>query len=182
MTIFQTMFLAIGLGMDAFSVALSVGTKARKPDQVFRLSLHFGVFQFLMPIIGWHLGRDLASFIGHYGTWVAAFILLAIGIKMLWEALNCDKSRFTVSSDPTRGFSLVLLSVATSIDAFGAGIGMGLTATYLLTSCLIIGVVAAVMTFVGLKLTDYISQLIGRRMEIIGSLILIGLAVKIGFL
>ena len=182
MVIIQTILIAVSLGFDAFSVALSIGNKIKNPDQVFRLSWHFGIFQFIMPIIGWHLGHDLSLVIGHYGNLIAALILIVIGIKMILDIFRQDKNPASNSTDPTRGFTLILLSIATSMDALGVGIGFGLTAASLLINCFIIGAVAAIMTFIGIKLTNSVSQALGKRMEVLGGMILIGLAIKIGFL
>ena len=180
MGIIQTILIAISLGFDAFSVALGIGNKIKNPAQVFRLSWHFGVFQFLMPIIGWHLGHDISLVVGHYGNLLAAIILTIIGSKMILDIFKKNKTPLSNSTDPTRGFTLVFLSIATSIDALGVGIGFGLTASSLLLNCFIIGVVAALMTFIGIKLTNSVSQTLGKRMEVLGGIILIGLAIKIG--
>jgi len=177
--IIQTILIAISLGFDAFSVALGIGNKIKNQSQVFRLSWHFGVFQFLMPIIGWHLGNDLSQVIGHYGNLIAALILIIIGIKMILNMFKQDKNPTSNSTDPTRGFTLVLLSIATSMDALGVGIGFGLTASSLLFNCFIIGAVAALMTFAGIKLTNSVSHITGKKMELLGGIILIGLAIKI---
>lgn len=176
MNLWEILILAFVLGIDAFSVALAVGTGGSTFRQTFRLSFHFGLFQFLMPIVGWILGRNVVSLIQRYDHWVAFGLLLVIGMKMIYEAFHHRSDRATV--DRTRGWSLVALSIATSIDALGAGVGMGILNTSLLYPCTIIGITAAVMTLTGVKLGSVISAVIGNRMEAVGGVVLILLSLK----
>ncbi len=176
MTFWEILILAFALGIDAFSVALAVGTGGSTFRQTFRLSFHFGLFQFLMPIIGWLLGRNVVSFVERYDHWIAFALLFVIGVKMIYEALRHIPEK--VTKDRTRKWSLVALSIATSIDALGAGVGMGILNTSLLYPCAIIGVTAAAMTLVGIKLGGVISAVIGNRMEAVGGAVLILLSLK----
>ena len=182
MEIYEIFFLAFALSLDAFSVAIGIGITAFQPRQVFRLSWHFGIFQFFMPLVGWQLGKPLSIVIGRYSHWVAFAILIIIGIKMISDSFRKVTTPSPQNAtDKTRGWSLVLLSIATSIDALGAGIGLGLLEIQLLKSCLIIGVVAALMTFIGMKLGRYLSQAFGARFEALGGFVLIALAFKMLF-
>ncbi|HUT57448.1 MAG TPA: manganese efflux pump, partial [Phycisphaerae bacterium] len=118
--------LAVGLGMDAMSVSMGVGVRWHGPRQRFRLAWHMGLFQFGMPILGWLAGRELAALLRDVGTYVAAALVFAIGAKMLYEAVRsrpgalAEKEERAVGKalhvprDPTRGWSLVALSLATS--------------------------------------------------------------------
>ena len=119
--------IAIGLAMDALAVAIATGIVLGKVSgrQIFRLSWHFGLFQFLMPVIGWQAGLSVERYLSGYGPWLAFGLLGLIGGKMIHEALRGSGTERAVS-DPTRGVSLVLLSVATSMDALAVGlIGIG---------------------------------------------------------
>ena len=176
MSFWEILILAFVLGIDAFSVALAVGTGGSTFRQTFRLSFHFGLFQFLMPIIGWLLGRNVVSLIQRYDHWVAFALLFMIGAKMIYEAFHRKPEK--LAKDRTRKWSLVGLSVATSIDALGAGIGMGILDTSLLYPCTINGVAAAAMTLAGIKLGTVVSAIIGNRMEAVGGVILILLSLK----
>ena len=176
MTFWEILILAFALGIDAFSVALAVGAGGSTFRQTFRLSFHFGLFQFLMPIIGWFLGRNVISFVERYDHWIAFALLFVIGVKMIYEALRHIPEK--IAKDRTRKWSLVVLSIATSIDALGAGIGMGILDTSLLYPCTIIGITAGIMTLTGMKLGTVISAAIGSRMEAVGGVVLILLSLK----
>ena len=176
MSLWEILILAFVLGIDAFSVALAIGTGGSTFRQTFRLSFHFGLFQFLMPIAGWLLGRNVVSLIQRYDHWVASALLFLIGTKMIYEAFRHTPEK--VTGDRMRGWSLIALSVATSIDALGAGVGMGILKTSLLYPCTIIGITAAAMTLTGIKLGSVISAIIGSRMEAVGGVVLILLSLK----
>jgi len=180
MTWFTTLTLAIGLGMDAFAVALAVG--ARQPGlkfrPLFRLSFHFGLFQFMMPVIGWYGGSQVERYIKDFDHWLAFALLCLIGGKMVWESMTADHDTAS-SSDPTRKWSLVALSVATSIDALAVGLSMAFLQVAIWTPSVIIGIVAAAMTSVGMISGRRLGVRFGKRMELVGGLILIGIGIKI---
>jgi len=174
----ETFFIALALGMDAFAVGLGVGARWRAPRQVFRLSYHFGLFQFLMPLLGWFLGRRFLAVVQSWGVWLAAGLLVFIGGRMIYEALQTDRDRSS-AADPTRGLSLVALSLATSIDALGVGFSLGLIGGELFRSAAIIGIVAGLMTWSAMILGQRLSRRFGRRLEVLGGLILLAIAVKL---
>jgi putative Mn2+ efflux pump MntP len=121
---FSILIIAIGLGMDAFAVAIGAGIalKSRSQAPAFRLSSSFGFFQFIMPVIGWSVGLTVSTFIQDYDHWLAFILLAAIGSKMIYDALR--DSREISSPDPTRGIPLLMLSIATSIDALAVGLSL----------------------------------------------------------
>ena len=170
--------LAFALAFDAFAVAIAVGIKMGRLDRwvIFRLSWHFGFAQFGMPILGWMAGEYLSGVIGSYARWLAAVILAAIGVRLIWEQFDPDGRQW--KGDPTRGFSLLILMFATSVDALAAGFTLGLVGVQILYPTLIIGVVAASMTVLGLVFGRAVGLRFGRAAGIFGGLILIGLAVK----
>lgn len=174
----EIIVLSLALGVDAFSIGIVIGATVFGPRQVFRLSFHFGLFQFMMPLIGWQLGAAAESVIGKYNHWIAFIILCLIGGKMLLDAFtDIDVERQVV--DRTRKWHLVFLSIATSIDALGAGFGLGLVVENLLSVCIVIGLTAGVMTIVGMILGKYMKHLIGQRVNALGGIVLIILGLKI---
>ncbi len=176
MGILESLLVAVGLGADAFSVALGVGFGGVTPRQTFRLSWHFGLFQFLMPLLGWLLGSRVATIVARYDHWIAFAILFFIGAKMLHGSFQPREEQS--SRDQTRGWSLVGLSVATSLDALGVGVGLGIAGARCLQSAGIIGVVACAMTLLGLWLGDRLSAVLGKRLETVGALLILLMAVK----
>ncbi|MBN2383663.1 manganese efflux pump [bacterium] len=174
---FTIIGLAIGLGMDAFTVAIVVGLTLEciTCRHAFRLSWHFGLFQFFMPLLGWLAGRHLLSLIAPFDHWLAFGLLSWIGLKML----RPSEKKMADCPDPTRGFSLVMLSVATSIDALAVGLSLGTLGMTVMRPALIIGIVAALMTLVGMFFGRQLGLKFGHRMEKLGGLILIGIGLKI---
>ena len=171
--------IAIGLGMDAFSVAIGVGASYRVISfgPVLRLSFFFGLFQVLMPIAGWFAGVSVASIIAGYDHWVAFGLLAFVGGKMILESFNEEAKVHT--TDPTKGFTLIILSVATSIDALAVGLSFAFLKIPVFYPSLIIGIVAFFMTMAGMFFGEKLGKVVGRKVEILGGLILIGIGVKI---
>ncbi len=177
MTAIDTLALAVALGCDAFAVGLAVGTTHHRPRQVFRLAFHFGLFQFLMPPAGWAAGQAVAGLARRWAPWLAFAVLAALGLNMVREGLSPAEDR-PRSHDPTRGWSLVALSVATSIDALGAGFSLGLRGGSIWLAAGVIGVVAALMTLAAMRLGRRLGARFGRRMETAGGIILLALALR----
>ena len=174
--------IAIGLAMDALAVAIATGIVLGKVSgrQTFRLSWHFGLFQFLMPVIGWLAGLSVETYLSGYGHWLAFGLLGFIGGKMIYEAIRGSGEERAVS-DPTRGISLVLLSVATSMDALAVGLTLGVLRVRIWYPAVIIGIVAGVLTALGMHLGAPLGNRLGRKMEILGGLVLIGIGCSILF-
>lgn len=151
MSLLSILALAVALGMDAFAVAAAAGLALPRVTRrhVFRLAWHFGLFQFLMPIVGWLAGTTVSPHISAYDHWVAFGLLAFVGGKMLRDAFSKKEKRRM--SDPTRGLMLIVLSVATSIDALAVGLSMGFLQVSVWTPAVIIGVVAAVLTVIGIQ-------------------------------
>jgi len=170
--------LALALAFDAFAVAAAVGIKLGRIDRwtVFRLSWHFGFAQFGMPILGWFAGEAAYRLIGTFGNWIAGAVLLTIGVRLIWEQSNPEKRSW--KGDPTRGASLLVLMFATSVDALAAGLSLAMIGVDILYPAIVIGIVAAIMTTVGLVSGRTVGQRFGRIAGLIGGLILIGLAIK----
>ncbi len=174
--------IAIGLAMDAFAVAiaagLTLGTVSAR--QTFRLAWHFGLFQAFMPVIGWLAGLTVADWIAPVDHWIAFGLLAVIGGKMIYEALRPGEEE-RERPDPTKGWSLILLSIATSIDALAVGLSLALLGVAIWYPAVVIGLVAGTLTAAGLHLGRRFGALLGRRMEIVGGVILIVIGMRILF-
>ncbi|MCU0586768.1 MAG: manganese efflux pump MntP family protein [Syntrophobacteraceae bacterium] len=179
MQLFETILIAIALGCDAFAVGMGVGTRFCGPRQVFRLSFHFGLFQFLMPLLGWLIGVSAFGLVRQWGPWLAFALLFFIGARMTYESLRPVEESAEQCKDPTRGMSLVVLSLATSMDALGVGFSIGVLGHSLLAAAVCIGVTACAMTWTAMKLGSRLSSRFGQRMEIAGGIILMAIAVKL---
>ncbi len=179
MSLIQLFLIATSLAMDAFAVSISAGTTPHLKSHwaKFRISFHFGLFQGLLPIIGWFLGRKVVRIISEIDHWVAFILLTGIGIKMIYEAWkNVHPS---LKSNPSKGSQLLLLSLATSIDAFIVGFSLALLDIDIWIPSAVIGVITAVMSFIGIRIGQVFNKLWGRRMEIVGGVILILIGLRV---
>ncbi|HEX9850181.1 MAG TPA: manganese efflux pump MntP family protein [Candidatus Deferrimicrobium sp.] len=176
--------IAVGLAMDAFAVAIATGIALGVVSgrQTFRLAFHFGLFQFLMPVIGYLAGMSVVGYIKGYDRWLAFVLLGYIGGKMVYEGIRGGRVEGNDGKDPTRGMSLVVLSVATSIDALAVGISLGVLHNEgIVYPGVVIGVVACTFTAAGLHLGKRLGAAFGKRMEVVGGLVLVAIGVKILF-
>ncbi|MCU0726328.1 MAG: manganese efflux pump MntP family protein [Planctomycetes bacterium] len=174
----EVVLLALALAVDAFSVGAAVGLEHRSPRQIFRLSWHFGLFQALMPLCGILIGFGLERWIRTVDHWVAFGLLVLVGGRMVREGFRSGETE-DADRDPTRGLSLITLSVAVSIDALAVGFTLGITgADFVLPVC-VIGVVAALATLASMLLAGRIGRILGRRAGVVAGLVLIGIGVKI---
>lgn len=173
MTIFEIIIIAVGLAMDASAVCLSAAAAGFAKDgrAVFRLCFHFGLFQFLMPVIGWFLGVSFVSYFKAFDHWVAFFLLAFVGIRMIREGM--DTTSEVQKNDPSRGMTMVMLSVATSMDALAVGLSFAMLDVNIWYPSIIIGVITAGMSFAAIKIGTGLGVLFGKRMEIFGGIILV---------
>jgi len=177
--------VAFALGCDAFAVGMAVGTRGPCRRACFRLWFHFGLFQFLMPIIGWSIGSSVYEYIKDVDHWIAFVLMFIIATKMFKESMSGDEETGDeqkepdAGADPTRGWSLVGLSIATSIDALRVGFGMGIARMSLLKPAVIIGITAAIMTYTGIAMGRRLSESFGKRVETAGAIILYVIAFKL---
>jgi putative Mn2+ efflux pump MntP len=179
LSVVEIVLIAIGLALDAFAVSLGVGVArlASSFRPIFRLSFHFGLFQFLMPVLGWLAGRNVAQAIAQWDHWVALALLSFVGGRMILSGLRPGETAF--SSDPSRGLTLVMLSVATSIDAFAVGLSLAMLQISIWYPSVVIGVITSALSLFGLLVGHRLGKRFGKRMEVIGGLILIGIGVKV---
>lgn len=172
--------IAIALAMDAFAVALAAGVTLERITgrHLFRFGFHFGLFQALMPVIGWLAGITVQQWISDYDHWIAFGLLAFVGIKMIREAFAEDEAEAS-STDPTRGLTMVMLAVATSIDALAVGLSLGMLGVSVWLPAVIIGLVCGALTILGMLLGSRIGRLWGRRVEVFGGLVLCAIGLKI---
>ena len=172
--------IAIALAMDAFAVALAAGLTLPKLTgrHLFRFGFHFGLFQALMPVLGWLAGVSLRQKIEAFDHWIAFILLFCVGAKMLKDAFKDDASE-EANGDPTRGVSLVMLSIATSIDALAIGLSLAVLGVVIWTPAIVIGLTACVLTILGMLLGSRLGAAWGTRVEVFGGLLLIGIGIKI---
>lgn len=172
--------IAIGLSIDCFAVAVSGSVSLKTPSaiKVFRTSLAFGVFQALMPVLGWLVGQTFVDLIADYDHWLAVSLLAVVGARMIWNAFRPGESH-NESLDITKGLTLLVLSVATSIDALAVGLSFALLKTNIATASLVIGTVAFAFTAFGFIIGRKAGELIGKRAEAIGGIVLIAIGLRI---
>ncbi len=172
--------IAVALSMDAVAVAVVTGLtlKPLTKRRIFRLAFHFGLFQALMPMAGWAAGSAIERYVSAFDHWVAFALLALVGGRMILGALR-GKDPGRVAGDPTSGWNLVILSVATSIDALAVGFTIGIIGSTILLPALVIGVITGTLTVAGMLLGRQIGAFWGKRVEIAGGLILIGIGVRI---
>ena len=173
----ELLLIAVGLSMDAFAVAVCKGLKMRRLDigKTAVIALFFGGFQALMPLIGYYLGSLFADMVTRYSHWVAFALLLAIGGNMIKESLGEEEN---VSND--MGFkSMLLLAIATSIDALAVGVSLAFLKVAILPAVLFIGCITFVCSAAGVKIGSIFGDKYQSKAELCGGIILILIGIKI---
>ena len=178
MDLLTSILLGIGLSMDCFAVALAIGTSERLPlaRTALVIAASFGVFQAGMTIAGWIAGTSLYTEISSYGSWLAFLLLAGIGIKMVYDGLR-EESEPTLSG--LQAIPVILLSLATSIDAFAAGVSLGVLGSPVIVPALAIGLVSFVVTGAGVFCGMRLEKILGNRTEIVGGVILVLIGIQI---
>ena len=192
MDIVSVLFIAAALAMDAFSVSITSGMvlKKVKMSASSKIGLFFGVFQFVMPCIGYFLGSAFASLITSFDHWIAFILLGFIGGKMLYEAIKGDDKEEENIKNPLDNKLLTMLAIATSIDALAVGVTFATMGMQVVSPCTfsqlallqsagIIGVVAFLISVAGVHIGGKCGNLFGNKAEILGGIVLIGIGVKI---
>jgi manganese efflux pump family protein len=177
--IFSLLLIALSLSADCFAVALGGASGLRKIAWrgMLRTSAAFGFAQAIMPLIGFLVGRTVVRFISDYDHWVVFGLLLVIGGRMLWEAFH-EKEEGT-GADITRGWLLLSLAFATSIDSLAVGLSFAFMEINIVSAALIIGVVALAITMLGFYIGGKASEILGQRAKIMGGVILIGIGIRV---
>jgi putative Mn2+ efflux pump MntP len=174
----EIFLLAIALAADAFSVGAAVGLKHCASRQRFRLSFHFGLFQALMPLLGALIGAFLLHYVQEFDHWIAFALLCFVGIRMILESQE-EEEEAEECKDTTRGWSLIMLSTAVSIDALAAGISMAATQVNIYYAVTVIGLVSWIATYVAMLIGKRLGEHFGSRCEMAAGFVLVGLGVKI---
>jgi manganese efflux pump family protein len=179
MSILVILLIAFSMAMDAFAVCLGAGTleKTNGLRPTFRLAFHFGLFQFIMPVLGWFAGMNIVRYIANYDHWVAFALLAFVGVRMIRSGFDAGKESHP--TDPSHGWTLVLLSIAVSIDALAIGFSLGMMHVSIWYPAVVIGVVTGLVSWLGLALGNKLGERFGKRMEIIGGIVLLLIGVRI---
>ena len=171
--------ISIGLAMDAFAVSIGVGTAGQIGSLrgKIRLATHFGIFQAGMTALGWLAGETIVQYVKEFDHWIAFALLGYVGINLILSGLHENGKAF--EQDPSTGHVLVVLSFATSIDAFAVGLSIAFLNVPVLLSVVMIGLVALILSAVGLFAGLYLGKTFGKKMEILGGLVLLGIGVRV---
>jgi putative Mn2+ efflux pump MntP len=179
MEIVEILFIAVGLAMDAFAVSVTSGITIQqlKISHAFRIALIFGLFQAFMPLLGWGAGLSLKDFIMGIDHWIAFGLLSVIGCKMIYESLKMETGKNR--SNVLDMYILLILSIATSIDALVVGVSFAFLKVSIIMPIIIIGVVTFVLSFLGVFVGDKFGHFCEKKIGIIGGIILIVIGIKI---
>jgi putative Mn2+ efflux pump MntP len=179
MDILNIIVIALGLAMDAFAVSITSGLtiKKLKIKHAFKIALFFGLFQAFMPIVGWLAGLSLRDFIVSIDHWVAFILLAFIGCKMIYESIKMESTERKIN--PLNTYILLMLSLATSIDALAIGISFAFLTISIVTPVIIIGIVTFLLSFFGVFVGNKSGHFFEGKIEIIGGIILVGIGIKI---
>ena len=171
--------ISIGLAMDALAVSLGIGTAGQIASLrgKIRLAAHFGIFQSGMTALGWLAGGTIVHYVKGFDHWIAFALLGYVGINLIRSGLDKDGKAF--AQDPSTGKVLVILSFATSIDAFSVGLSIAFLNVPVLLSVMMIGIVALLLSTMGLFAGIRLGETFGKRMEILGGLILLGIGIRV---
>ncbi len=184
MSYFTILAISAGLAMDAFAVSISYGCTPKKVPfrHLMAIALSFGAFQAFMPVIGWYGGRLFAGLIKNYDHWVAFALLAYIGIRMIIEGVKnggLEEASCSTDDHVLDPKKLLILSIATSIDALAVGLSLSLLGYRIITPAAIIGITTFLFSSVGVKMGCRLHGLFGKRVEILGGIILIFIGIKI---
>ncbi len=173
------LLIAVGLAMDAFAVSLGIGTNgaAASLRSIFRVSFHMGFFQGLMTFLGWLAGSTVADLIAAYDHWIAMGLLAVVGINMIQSGFS--RGSDTPQNDPSRGSTLMMVCIATSIDAMAVGLSLAMLKINILPPTLVVGFVTLGLSIFGLLAGKSLGYRFGKRMEVLGGLILNGIGLRI---
>ena len=180
MSIIEIALIGVGLAMDAFAVSICKGLAMRRMNykKAIIIAAFFGVFQALMPALGYVLGTTFANKIAAIDHWIAFILLALIGANMIKEALSSDDDE--CQDDSLRLGDLIMLSIATSIDALAVGITFAFFNVSLLLSVSMIGIITFIICVIGVKVGNVFGEKYKSKAELAGGLILIVMGAKIG--
>lgn len=180
MNLSATLLLAFGMSMDAFAASMGKGATLHKPkfSEALRTGLIFGAIETLTPLIGWGLGMLASKFVLEWNHWIAFILLTFLGGRMVIEGIRNDVG----DDEPVQrhGFwLLVTTAIATSLDAMAVGVGLAFLQVNIIATALAIGCATLIMSTLGMMVGRFIGPLLGKRAEILGGIVLIGIGVQI---
>lgn len=179
---FDIFFIALALGVDAFSVAVVAGAcfLSISLREKWNLILHFGFFQFIMTVIGFFLGDSISYYIKAFDHWLILLLLGLIGTKLIYDSFTeKEQESNKLQKDFFSEKNILLLSIATSIDALAIGISFSIIKQSVLFPSIIIGIIAAIMSFIGISLGRKIGSKTSKSMQVIAGIVLIVIGIKI---
>ena len=173
--------IAVGLAMDAFAVSIVSGSVYQQLHvrHALRMAVFFGGFQAFMPLIGSLAGMSVKDYIADYDHWVAFGLLAAVGGKMIYESFKIKSAEKNL--DPSNVLVLLVLALATSIDALAIGITLSLITSYIVTAVIIIGLVTFVLSYLGVCIGKRFGHFFENKIKVFGGLVLVGIGLKILF-
>lgn len=178
MGVSEILFLSVGLGMDAFAVAICKGLSMIKMKwkNAIVIAIYFGIFQALMPVIGYFLGSKLSSAVTKVDNYIAFFLIASIGINMLIEAFKKEDEKENDSIDFK---TMIVLAIATSIDALAVGVTFAFLKISIIEPIVSIGIITFFLSLLGVKIGNIFGEKYKKHAQIAGGIILIFIAIKI---
>ena len=179
MDLITIIIVALGLAMDAFAVAVASGLAIKKLQigYALRIAIFFGAFQAIMPVVGWLAGLGLRDLISDFDHWIAFGLLSFIGAKMIYESFKLGGHKKQI--DPLSLGVLLMLSIATSIDALAVGVTFGFLNVAIVWPIIIIGLITLATSFVGVYVGDKFGHIFESKIELVAGLVLIAIGLKI---
>lgn len=177
MEFISSLLIAIALAMDSFTVSIAGGSNLKnvKFSHALLVGAYFGFFQFFMTYLGWQGGVLFSDLINSFDHWIAFFLLFFIGGNMIWASFKDDNEKvFSLNHK-----ILLILAIATSIDAMGIGLSYALLNKNILIVSIIIGITAFLFSYIGIYLGKMLKEILQNKAEFAGGLILIGIGFKI---
>jgi len=175
------LLLGLAMSTDAFAAALGKGAAMHKPriSQALRAGLIFGTIEAITPVVGWLLGKGAARYIQAWDHWIAFGLLAVLGLYMIWNSANPDAAETVDEQKQPSFLILALTGISTSIDAAAVGVGLAFVDAPIATVAVVIGLCTLVMVTLGIMLGHALGALVGKRAELLGGVILIGVGVAI---
>ena len=181
MNLSATILLAFGMSMDAFAASIGKGATLHKPkfSEAVRTGLIFGAIETLTPLVGWGLGMLASQFILEWNHWIAFILLVFLGGRMIVEGFRGDSDEACEAPHRHGFWLLVPTAFATSLDAMAVGVGLAFLQVSIVTTALAIGCATFIMSTLGMMVGRFIGPLLGKRAEILGGIVLIGIGSEI---
>ncbi|MFB4169825.1 manganese efflux pump MntP family protein [Virgibacillus sp. JSM 102003] len=171
------LFMALALGMDAFSVSLGMGMQKIRLKRIALIGIIIGLFHIIMPFIGIMLGQAISTQIGQFTTLAGGLLLVGIGAQMVFSAFNHDTKKIV---QPV-GIGLLFFAISVSLDSFSVGLSLGMSEVKTMIALMLFGVVSTVLTWAGMILGKKVHGLLGVYSEILGGSILCSFGLNILF-